>query len=742
MKMHTSQILLSQKPANRFCLFKALRKSFVLLVLGFAAFPINGEAQILIKADNADNLNLSSSWTTPPVFDGTEIATWNSTVTGVNSTTVGADLDVAGVNVVNPGGAITIGGANTLTIGGSGISLASATQNLSINAPVVLSAAQTWTVAASRTLALGGGVNIGSNSLTLAGQGTSSNINFNGSLFGSGDLIIAGAGTYAGGGSRVNLLGGTSHTGSTILKSGVLQVSGSNALAGSSQLLLNGGDLAFSVSPATTIASSVAVNAFGGASNTSTIIGGGLGTGDLGILGTTTLRAGTLHVAWAGESTITFNTIARDSVSRGTLAFGIADLPALPNGTTRSVLATNAPTLIGGALGTFAAGVVPWAIAGFGDIMTYDPSGGFRQLTASEYRTSFASAASGDNVHLIGGSSDLSANLTVNSLGVDGGITFTNNPTLTITSGALYAKDNNGIYIPGGGTFDFGSQEGIISGRLALGVKLSGSGGLTFAFGRNISNQVTNLYNTANDFTGGIWVQGGRLNSYDSEVIPDSNSVYLSQAAVLGFNSGGPASKETISSLAGEGTIESSATASFVIGNTIGSPAANSVILNTGGSLNPGNNSGGSDVLPGQLKLATNGGNGTVSLNAGTVNLDLNSATSFDSLAVIASTVSITSANLVLSLAYAPQVGDGFLIMINDGADLITGQFSNGTSITGTFSAQTYYFDILYNTSLFGGTGNDIALVGVVPEPGTILLLSMAGLMAVTLRRRRQPSEG
>ena len=63
---------------------------------------------------------------------------------------------------------------NTLTLMGTGTGTASAisaTQNAAINANVALGAAQTWTVAASTTLTIGGPVS-GTLGLTTAGPGT------------------------------------------------------------------------------------------------------------------------------------------------------------------------------------------------------------------------------------------------------------------------------------------------------------------------------------------------------------------------------------------------------------------------------------------------------------------------------------------------------------------------------------------------------------------------------------------
>lgn len=153
----------------------------------------------------------------------------------------------------------------------------------------------------------------------------------------------------------------------------------------------------------------------------------------------------------------------------------------------------------------------------------------------------------------------------------------------------------------------------------------------------------------------------------------------------------------------------------------------NTITLTTNGTLEPGNNDGASDLLPGRLNLNayTNGTGtviGTVFLNGGTLSLDLNSAAAYDSLGIIGG-VSFGGSGSTLSLAlgFAPAIGQGFLIIDNDAADAVSGTFANGSRVTATFGGDTYSFEILYNTSLFGGDGNDIALR--VPPDGTIITI-------------------
>ena len=97
-----------------------------------ALIQFTANAATLSKADNTNDLNLATSWSGSVVPGANDIAQWDATVTGANSTLVGADLSFAGIKVTNPGGAVTFGAGNTITVGTSGIDLSTATQNLTI----------------------------------------------------------------------------------------------------------------------------------------------------------------------------------------------------------------------------------------------------------------------------------------------------------------------------------------------------------------------------------------------------------------------------------------------------------------------------------------------------------------------------------------------------------------------------------------------------------------------------------
>ena len=134
---------------------------------------ITSVVSALAKANNADNLNLPTSWTTGVVPGPSTIAPWNSLVTAPNTTVLGADLTWAGIKVTDPAGLVTINAGNTLTLGAAAtdIDLAAAAADLTLNCPLVIGAANVWDVGPGRTLTLGNVVS-GSSPVTKQGGGT------------------------------------------------------------------------------------------------------------------------------------------------------------------------------------------------------------------------------------------------------------------------------------------------------------------------------------------------------------------------------------------------------------------------------------------------------------------------------------------------------------------------------------------------------------------------------------------
>lgn len=156
MKTHT----LNQIESHRFQPTKnmpsLLKRALVLAAALAVLSGLSAQASSIVKANNTDNLNLTTSWSGSVVPGVGDIAVWNSTVTGANTVALGADTSWSGIQIVSPGGLVTIQAGNTLTNGASGIDMSAATQSLTLNNNLVVGAPQFWTLAAGVSNTVGG----------------------------------------------------------------------------------------------------------------------------------------------------------------------------------------------------------------------------------------------------------------------------------------------------------------------------------------------------------------------------------------------------------------------------------------------------------------------------------------------------------------------------------------------------------------------------------------------------------
>lgn len=234
------------------------------------------------KANDNDNLNLTTSWTGLAVPGSGDVAVWDSTVTAANTTLLGADLGWAGIRIASPVGLVTISAGNTLTLGASGIDMSAASQNLTLNNAVALGAAQIWNVQSPRTLTEAGGVTF-NNALTKNGSGTLT--------------LSTTAGTGAGG---VTVNAGTLSLGLT-------------GAAGSGTITMNAGTLDDNLSSSTATAN--AINVGGNYALTfhtsGTLNGAWTGSGNVTVSGISSGRTFTWGGDMSGYSgTVSFGTLA------------------------------------------------------------------------------------------------------------------------------------------------------------------------------------------------------------------------------------------------------------------------------------------------------------------------------------------------------------------------------------------------------------------------------------------------
>jgi autotransporter-associated beta strand protein len=230
-------------------------------------------------------------------------------------------------------------------------------------------------------------------------------------------------------------------------------------------------------------------------------------------------KSGYSHVS-VNASTTTAGTVLSASIverNPGATAYVFG-----PNTTNKQFLVGNTSSFLigaGGASGSQTMSVIPWLGAyvngGFANppgFATYQTPGGMRGFLDSEYTNSLTA---GPQYNVTVTSLALASDATVNALRT-GNIGTPNiglNRTLTVTSGGVFFKDGNRSIGTSGnvaaGTLNFGASEGIVwvlgTTTNTIGVKITGSGGLTKASTGMLTLTATNLY------SGGTYVGGGTL---------------------------------------------------------------------------------------------------------------------------------------------------------------------------------------------------------------------------------------
>lgn len=140
-----------------FSLFLSRKTPVAAIIVAFGFHSNTAFAATINKADNTNDLNLTTSWTGSVVPTASDIANWSG-LAGANSALLGGNLGFQGISIGTTGGAVTIQTGNTLTLGTSGINLGGASQDLTISSNLALTTGnQVWNVASGRFLTLNTG---------------------------------------------------------------------------------------------------------------------------------------------------------------------------------------------------------------------------------------------------------------------------------------------------------------------------------------------------------------------------------------------------------------------------------------------------------------------------------------------------------------------------------------------------------------------------------------------------------
>ncbi len=418
-----------------------------------------------------------------------------------------------------------------------------------------------------------------------------------------------------------------------------------------------------------------------------------LGTGVLIINGGTITAGGNIangggvtgitSQVWNGDWTQFSN--GKTLVLGGTVSLGTAA------GTTRNVT-VNGNTAIFSATGAISDGT-------FANSITKSGLGTMRLTGVNTFSGTMRIAAGGLAIDANSGNTTLALqNSTLDMNAVDTGtLSFGSSVSTTInaaTFGGLKGSRNLGLVNTG---------TGVLSSAIALTIggnnsSQTYSGTLSGALGSVTKvGSGTQIFTAANTYTGATTVNAGTL---------------------LVNGSGVSAVQVNAGTLGGTGTISNTVTVAD--GATVAPGSAGAGILSTGDLTLSGSTS----TLA--MEISGTGAGAYDRLNVtGAVNLDGNGQIAL---------------NL---LSYTPTAGDLFFLVVNDGSDAISGTLF-GLAQGATFSSGGFNWQISYNadagTNAFSlpGTGNDLAIIAVVPEPQTWALLGAGATMLLVFRRRRQ----
>lgn len=530
-----------------------------------------------------------------------------------------------------------------------------------------------------------------------------------------------------------------------------------------------------------------------GASQTLGLVSGGLlftGSEDY------TITNGTLSATTAGDDLKVFVNGAGDLLINSTIANGSG-----ANGLTKSgagTLVLGGSNTFTGAVVVNQGAVSVASASALGSGTSIALNGGTLGLTESMTITRSGGIALGVD----GGSLDVAAGKTVTLAAdlVNGAADYTNTTLGSLTktgAGTLVAGNTNsytaatvlneGVLsvasIKNGAEFYSGTYSGGGSAASGIGASTSSYRNLVFNGG---TLQYTGAA-TSSDRGFTIGVNGGTLDASGSGAINfTGGQIYLSGTNTArsfnlsGTNTGtntlgnalsdnGTGASSLVKSGAGRWALTAASTYSggttinagtLLVNNVAGSATGTGAVsvgasgtlggngfvtgaVTVSGTLAPGNSIG--TISTGSLTIASTG--------ALSVELGRDAGTPVaDRVSVTGGVTLDTGSNLQLTIYGGltnPQIGDIFFLVDNDGADAVAGVFSKLNGVTtlltegSEFVWNSQYWQITYEADFAGGAftgGNDVALLAVVPEPATWMLVTVAGLLVLINGRRRRVS--
>lgn len=481
----------------------------------------------------------AGNWTTAPAAGAS--VRFNNLSTANLATVLNQDFNLAGITVINPAGPVSIGGTHSLTLAAGGLDLSAATSDLTVTAPMVLDASQTWNVASGHTLGISGAVT-GSGSLTVFGEGKvslgASGILPNGAT--AGNLAVDGTLDLNASSQSVNALTGTGIVDNSGETDSVLTVGNNDASGTFSGVLLNTGigSLALKKVGGGSLTLTGPSNHAGGftndgtgnvAPNNSNAFGTGPVVSNAGTLYATattafsntlalnnsTLRIGggnSRTINWAGPVTATGTSgIMADGGTGGITLGSTLDIA----GATFSSFANGATNSINGDI-TGAAG-------------NLGVTGGTLQL-AGNATHSGTTTLSGAGILLLRSTGTLSGNVVINGSG---------NFAVRNTAGWVY---NGSITGDGSGVVNLNTGTdaelaGPISGVANITANSAGtdaviSGAISGTANVNVLGTSKLTLTGANDYSGNTTVTGGTLALGAADVLPDASPVSIGNATL------------------------------------------------------------------------------------------------------------------------------------------------------------------------------------------------------------------